>query len=76
MSLQGWVDVHCECGNRYFQQVFQIAWHEQHGTTTKPDGFTCTGCGKRTDHARMIREVKQRNLQRKMDELRAESEQI
>jgi len=76
LSLQGWVDLHCECGNKHFQQAYQLAWHESHGTTSKADGWTCTGCGKRTDNARMIRGIKERNLQRKIDELREEAGQL
>jgi len=69
MSLQGWTDLHCECGNKHFQQAFLLAWHESNGTTAKPDGWTCTGCGKRSDHAAMIRQVKTRNLQNKIREM-------
>jgi len=72
MSLQGWEPLVCECGNKYFQQAVSLIWHEGQGTTVKPDGFTCTGCGKRSDTAPMISRIKQQNLQRKIDELEAQ----
>ena len=69
MSLQGWVDMYCECGVGLFQPVYKLAWHEQHGTTQKPEGWTCIGCGKRSDNNAMIRRVKTRNLSEKIREL-------
>ena len=69
MSLIGWQDLHCECGGKHFQQAYMLAWHEQHGTTSKPDGWICSECGKRSDNNRMIRRVKERNLKTKIKEL-------
>jgi len=70
MSLQGWQPLSCECGNKFFQQAHTLAWHESQGTSLQPAGYTCTGCGKRSDTAKMINVAKQRNLQSKMDELK------
>lgn len=69
MSLQGWQTMVCECGNRFFHQVFVLSWHENQGTSTKPDGWSCTGCGKRSDTAKMINVAKQKQLHNKIQEL-------
>ena len=69
MSLHGWTDLICECGNKIFQQAYTIAWHENQGTTPKPNGWTCTGCGRRSDTAKMVAVAKQKQLQTKIAEL-------
>ena len=76
MSLEGWKDLTCACGNKHFQQAVTLIWHESNGTTVKPDGFVCTGCGRRSDSAAMISRAKQQNLQRKIDELEAQRERL
>lgn len=69
MSLVGWQDLVCTCGNLHFHQAFTLGWHEQHGTTARPDGWVCTGCGLRSNNAKMISIIKERNLQTKIKEL-------
>ena len=72
MSLQGWQPLVCDCGNKFFQQAYTLAWHESQGTTLQPAGYTCTGCGKRSDTAKMINKAKQQNLEAKIQELQGE----
>lgn len=72
MSLRGWEKLTCECGNDNFHQAFQITWHENQGTAAKPNGWACTGCGKRTDVAKLINVAKQVVLQAKIAELEAQ----
>ena len=72
MSLQGWINLSCDCGNEHFQQAYRITWHESNGTATKPDGHVCTGCGKRSDTGRMISRAKQIVLERRISELQSE----
>ena len=72
MSLQGWQKLICECGNEHFQQAFVISWHEQHGTATKPDGWTCVKCGKRSDQAKMINHAQAKILENRISELKAQ----
>ena len=72
MSLEGWADLVCECGNKFFNPVVTLGWHESQGMTVRQDGYTCTGCGKRSDTAPMVLRLKERNLQRKIDELQAQ----
>ena len=70
LSLLGWQKLPCDCGNAHFQQAYTLAWHEQHGTSTTPDGWVCTGCGKRSDFAKMINRIKLQNAEQKLDEQR------
>lgn len=72
MSLRGWEDLTCACGNKYFNPVVTLGWHESQGMTVRQDGYTCTGCGKRSDTAPMINQLKQRALQEKIAELEAQ----
>lgn len=72
MSLRGWEDLTCECGNKYFTPVVTLGWHESQGMTVRQDGYSCTGCGKRSDSAPMISALKERALQEKIAELQAQ----
>ena len=72
MSLRGWEELTCDCGNQHFHPAHKITWHEGQGTAVKQDGWVCTGCGKRTDTGKMINHAKQRVLQSKIEELEAQ----
>lgn len=72
MTLAGWQPLSCDCGNDCFQQAFKLTWHESQGMTSVPFGWTCIGCGKRSDTAKMINVAKRQNAAAKIAELQAE----
>lgn len=72
MSLRGWEDLICECGNKFFHSVVTLGWHESQGMTVRQDGYICTSCGKRSDTAPMISALKERALKEKIAELQAQ----
>lgn len=73
MSLEGWKDLHCECGSSHFQPTHRLSWHEGQGIVRKTDGEVCSACGKRADNERMLKVVKTKALELKIEELKAES---
>lgn len=72
MSLKGWQTLTCPCGNKFFSPVVTLGWHESQGITVRQDGYSCTGCGKRSDTAPMISLLQERALQEKIEELKAQ----
>ena len=74
MSMIGWQELVCSCSNKFFTPAYTLQWHENQGSSQRQDGWICTGCGKRSDNNKMIAIVKERALQVKIDELRAQQE--
>lgn len=72
MSLDGWQALKCTCGGDRFLEVFNLAWHEGQGTSTKIVGYRCAKCDKDAATDKMIAAIKEQALQKKIDELRAQ----
>lgn len=69
MSLHGFQELICECGNKYFQAAHTLTWHQDKGTAFTQEGWVCTGCNKRSDTAKMIQHAKRKLIDIQIQEL-------
>ena len=69
MSMEGWQPLACDCGSQEFTQVARLSFHETQGSSSRPDGWQCAGCGKRAPMSAMVERAKRLSLQKKIEEL-------
>ena len=72
MSLEGWQALKCGCTSESFTEIYSLSWHEGQGTATKLTGYKCAKCGADASTAKMIDAIKAKQLQAKIDELKAQ----
>lgn len=72
MSIQGWQNLTCSCGNNTFVARHEILWQKDQGTTTRPAGYACAGCMKTISTADLVLRAKERDLRKQVEELEAQ----
>ena len=72
MSIEGWQKLACECGSQNFTPISSLSYHPSQGTTSKQDGWQCTGCGKRAPMAALVDRAKKLTLEKKLREIEAQ----
>lgn len=72
MAIKEWSKLTCACGSLEFLASHELYWKEGQGTTVKQHGFVCAKCQKASSISSLIGAVKERDIQKKIDELKAE----
>jgi hypothetical protein len=74
MAIRDWAKLSCDCGSFEFVGTNELHWKEGQGTAIRPKGYKCSKCDKITSIAALTHKAKDLELQKKIDELRAEQD--
>ena len=68
-----WEELRCFCGSGEFIVMAQVRWRQSGGIVNQSKGYRCANCRKIAPIDRMINELKQRQAERKIEELKEEA---